>query len=180
MVVNGWDVARDNNRSKSLGGQLALTPAAPLAIYLDGMWGPEQPGNDRNDRALLDVAATLKARWLTLGFNADRGTERFDTDQVGITSAATWSGAAGYLRATITPSFALIARGESFDDRDGVRTGVAQTISEFTLTPELRLTPHLLARADGRVDHSNRAVFEKANGLVRSQPTILFGLIYSF
>ena len=33
-VVNGWDLLRDNNHSKSLGAQIAVTPVAPLS---DGM-----------------------------------------------------------------------------------------------------------------------------------------------
>src|SRR5439155_11826008 len=44
MVVNGWDVARDNNHSKSVGGQIALTPTPAFSLYLNGMWGPERAG----------------------------------------------------------------------------------------------------------------------------------------
>jgi hypothetical protein len=178
MVVNGWDVARDNNHSKSVGAELALTPATPVTIYLNGLWGPERSGNDGDPRTLLDVVATLKAGGrLTLGANADWGT---DQNAVAPGEDAAWSGAAGYVRLTVTPSFALVARGEYFDDRDGVRTGVAQSLSEFTVTPELRLTEHLLVRGDARVDHSNHHVFEKDQGLSQSQPSVLLDVIYSF
>ena len=34
-VVNGWDLLRDNNSSKSVGAQLALTPVAPLQVLLN-------------------------------------------------------------------------------------------------------------------------------------------------
>jgi hypothetical protein len=61
MVVNGWDVARDNNRSKSLGAQIVLTPTPPVSVYLNGLWGPERSGNDGDSRSLFDVEATLKA-----------------------------------------------------------------------------------------------------------------------
>jgi len=178
MVVNGWDVARDNNRSKSVGAQLALTPANAFALYLNGMWGPERSGNDADARTLLDAVATLKSgSRLTLGANAGWGTDR---DAVAPGSDAVWSGAAGYLRLVVNPSFALIARGEFFDDRDGVRTGIVQSLDEFTITPELRLTPHVLVRADARLDRSNHRVFEKNQGLARSQPTVLLDALYSF
>ena len=92
---------------------------------------------------------------------------------------AVWSGIASYVRFSVTPTFAVTLRGESFDD-SGIRTGIDQTLREVTLTPELRLTPSVLIRADARIDRSNRAVFEKDAGFVRSQPTVLFDVIYSF
>jgi len=178
MVVNGWDVARDNNRSKSLGAQLALTPAPSLSVYLNGLWGPERSHDDRDSRALFDMAATLKAgSRLTFAANADWGT---DQNALAAGGDAVWSGVAGYVRFTVTPSLALIARGESFDDRDGVRTGVAQTLSEFTVTPELRLTGHLVVRGDARLDRSNHRVFEQDQGTSQSQPSVLMDVGYSF
>jgi hypothetical protein len=158
---------------------MALTPSGALSLVLNGMWGPERPGNDGDPRTLLDAVATFKAgKRLTLGANGDWGSDR---NAVGPGQDAQWSGAAGYARFTVTPSFALVVRGESFDDRDGFRTGTAQTLSEFTLTPELRLTPHFLVRADARVDRSNHDVFEKSQPLAtNTQSTVLFGVLYSF
>jgi len=155
-----------------------LTPAPPLSVYLNGLWGPERSGNDGDSRTLLDVAATLKAgSRLTLAANADWGTEE---NAVPAGRDALWCGAAGYARFAVTPTFALIARGESFDDRDGVRTGIAQTLGEFTVTPELRLTEHLIVRGDARLDHSNHHVFEKGQSASQSQPSVLMDVIYSF
>jgi hypothetical protein len=178
MVVNGWDVARDNNRSKSVGAQVTLTPAPPLSVYVNGLWGPEQSSNDGDSRTVLDVVVMFKAgSRFTLGANADWGA---DENAAAPVEDAIWSGVAGYVRFTVTPSFALMARGESFDDRDGVRTGIAQTLSELTITPEMRLTEHLLVRADARLDHSNHHVFEKDQGLSETQPTVLLDVSYSF
>jgi putative OmpL-like beta-barrel porin-2 len=178
MVVNGWDVARDNNSAKSVGGQIALTPVPAFSLLLNGMWGPERAGNSGDPRTLLDVVAILKANGrLTLGANADWGT---DQDAVGPGADAEWSGVAGYARFTVTPAFALVARAESFDDHDGSRTGRAQALSEFTLTPELRLTPHLVVRGDARVDRSNHDVFEKSQGFTDTQPTASFAVLYIF
>ena len=41
MVVNGWDLALDNNASKSIGAQLMLKPADPVAFYVNYIGGPE-------------------------------------------------------------------------------------------------------------------------------------------
>jgi hypothetical protein len=71
-------------------------------------------------------------------------------------------------------------RAETFDDRDGVRTGQAQTLSEITLTPELRLTPRFVLRADLRRDLSNHAVFESDSGARDTQTTILVNVLGAF
>jgi hypothetical protein len=55
MVVNGWDNSIDNNRSKSIGGQLAVTPAAGLSMYANYIYGPEQNDNNSNNRSVFPV-----------------------------------------------------------------------------------------------------------------------------
>ncbi len=178
MLVNGWDVARDNNRSKSVGAQIPLTPVAALSVILNAMTGPERTADDADPRTLLDLVAIWKAgARLTLGVNADRGTDRSAVANGG---DAGWSGVAGYLRLGVTAPFALSLRAESFDDRDGARTGTAQSLAGFTATPELRLTPRLVVRGDFRVDRSNRRVFEKAVGFAHDQPTVLIEALYGF
>lgn len=177
MLVNGWDVARDNNRSKSIGAQLALTLTPTVTVYLNGMRGPEETADERDQRTLLDAVILVKPgnRW-TLVANADRGSEQ---RRLPSGENAVWSGIAAYVRFAAAPTFALTLRGESFDD-SGIRTGIDQTLQELTFTPELRLTSSLLIRGDVRVDHSNRMVFEKQNAFTQTQPTVLFDAIYSF
>ena len=177
MVANGWDVAEDNNRSKTVGGQLVLSPAAPLTITLNGMAGAERDGVEGDARTLLDGSAVWKpTERVTLGANGDWGGER---GAVVAGKVARWTGLAGYARGTAGP-LALSLRAESFDDRDGARTGTAQRLTEFTVTPEARLAPHMILRADVRVDHSDRTVFEKRAGSTDSQPTVLLNLLYGF
>ena len=184
LVVNGWDVARDNNHSKSLGWQLALTPSTPLAIYFNGMWGPERAGDDLRDRTALDLVATLRsASGRVVGVNGDWARED-NSPPPGANGIGPpiehWMGIAGYLRNPFTSSFAVTLRGELFDDRDGARTGTAQKVSEFTVTPELRLTPHFLVRSDLRSDHSDHDSFQKGATFTATQTTVLFSVIYHF
>ena len=176
LVVNGWDVATDNNSAKTGGAQLTLTPAPMVSLLLTGLIGAEQPGNDSDLRSVLDGVLTVKA-WpkLSLGLNGDFGHE-----QVPGGGDVSWSGIAGYARWQATPSFALSARGESFDDPDGARTGTQQTLTEGTLTPELRLTPHLVLRGDLRMDHSNHDVFPTSTGAKDTQTTVLVNALVAF
>jgi len=178
MVVNGWDNARDNNRAKSIGAQLTYTPTSTLSLTLNGMTGPEQTGNDTNNRTLLDLVAV----WhpidrVTLGLNVDRGAE---AGAVAAGKTATWKGAALYAKAQLSGTFSLALRGERFDDPDGARTGVAQRLSEITLTPEVHAGKHLIVRGDLRIDHSDRSVFEKESGVTEHQVTVGMNFIYLF
>ena len=75
-----------------------------------------------------------------MAFNLDWGTEEGAAPGGG---SATWWGASGYVRWSVSPAFALALRAEHFDDADGVRTGVVQELREVTLTPEVRVGPHL-------------------------------------
>ena len=178
LVVNGCDLARDNNRSKSLGGQVTVAPSPGLTLLIGGMIGPEQSNNDSNDRALVDVVAIFRpeAR-TTFGFNADWASE---AGLAGPGSTSRWSGYAAYLRQDTGRGFAMTLRAETFRDFAG-RAGLTSELSEFTLTPELRLTPQLLVRADLRVDRAAEAVFPREEGgLEKSQPTVLLNLLGSF
>ncbi len=178
MVANGWDDVQDNNRGKTVHVQLGLAPSGRLAILLNGIAGPEQNDDDVHYRDVLDVVATWKPSdpW-SLGFNGDWGRE---TAAAPGGRMAVWLGAAGYARLAPAKWFALSFRAERFEDRDGARTGVAQTLSEVTLTPEVKLGAACLVRGDLRLDVSDRAVYEAPGGARRTQPTVSVNALYHF
>jgi hypothetical protein len=57
---------------------------------------------------------------------------------------------------------------------------VSQSINEVTLTPEVRIGPATIARADLRVDHSTAAVFFTHDGFRQRQRTILVSMLHHF
>ena len=178
MVANGWDDVRDNNRGKTVHLQLGITPTSRLAILLNGIAGPEQDNDNRHVREVLDVVATWKpSERLSLGFGGDWGREEAAAPGG---QTADWRGVAGYLRFAPGPRFAVSLRAETFEDRDGARTGTAQTLAEFTLTPELRLGSSCVVRGDLRLDRSDHAIFEGRSGMRRTQPTVSVNALYHF
>ncbi len=204
MLVNGWDNVIDNNAAKSFGVFLAITPVAPLQIYLNYIGGPEQANDNTDFRHLADVGVVYKptARW-SFTLNADYGfdanaikpapmvptamnpnpmmTPDAGTAAAGVTSDAQWVGVAAYIRAQATKRFALVLRGEAFWDLDGYRTGTAQRLLEATLTPEFRVTDAIVVRADLRIDNSDQPVFQRSDGLMRHyQPTLGINALYVF
>ena len=177
MFANGWDVVKDNN-SKSLGAQLIFTPSKTVTVFANYMVGPERSGTEGDPRNIVDVNAQWKITDRTvLTVDVVYGSE---ANAVTHGRTAMWNGFVGYARFGLSDSFALILRGELFNDRDGARTGVAQKLKGITLTPELKVSSHLLVRADLRIDWSNHDVFEEKEGLTGSQPTGLLNIIYAF
>ena len=181
-VVNGWDLLRDNNHSKSVGAQLALTPVAPLSVLLNWIGGPELPGDNHTNRNVFDLVAILKptAR-LTFGVNGDYGKEN-GTSLVNPGSDATWKGIAGYGTFALTDKFSVALRAETFHDEDGVRlaTGTRATLSEGTFTPAYKFTDHVLLRGEVRFDKANQPLFTKQAILADKQGTVGANVIFVY
>lgn len=161
MVANGWDNVKDSNDGKTIGAQLAAV-IGPANAWLNYVGGPEQAGEDGNFRHVVDVIATVKPiDIVTLGVNGDLGWEK---DGV-MTGDAMWMGAALYGRWDATAKVSLALRGEVFKDRDGARTGTAQTLIEGTLSPAVKLGDNVVLRGDLRIDSSNETPFMTSDGM---------------
>jgi len=181
-VVNGWDLLRDNNRSKSVGAQLTLTPVAPLSVLLNWIGGAEIANDNHTNRNVFDVVAILKpTKTLTFGVNGDYGIEN-GTGTVNPGSDATWKGIAGYATLALTNKFSVALRGETFHDEDGVRlgTGTRATMSEGTFTPTYKFTDHVLLRGEVRYDTANQPIFAKRGTLSDKQTTVGANVIFVY
>jgi hypothetical protein len=181
-VVNGWDLVRDNNHSKSVGAQLALTPVAPLSFLLNWIGGPELAGNNHSNRNVFDLVAILKpTAGLTLGVNGDYGKEN-GTSLVNPGSDAIWKGIAGYATLALTDKFSVGLRGETFHDEDGVRlgTGTKATLSEGTFTPAYKFTDHVLLRGEVRYDKADQPILTKRATFADKQTTVGVNVIFVY
>jgi hypothetical protein len=181
-VVNGWDLVRDNNRSKSVAAQLTLTPVAPLSLFLNWIGGPELAGNNHTNRNVFDLVAILKPTTrLTLGLNGDYGKEG-GTSLVTPGSDATWKGIAGYATLGLSDKFSVALRGETLHDDGGVRlgTGTKATLSEGTFTPAYKVTDHVLLRGEVRYDKANQPILAKRATFSDKQTTVGVNLIFAY
>ncbi len=181
-VVNGWDLLRDNNHSKSLGAQIAVTPVAPLSLIVNWIGGPELENDNHTKRNVFDLIAILKpTSWLTLGVNGDYGFED-GTSAANPGSNAKWKGIAGYATLAVTDKFSVALRGETFHDEDGVRlgTGTRTTLSEGTLTPAFKFTDHVLLRGEVRYDKANQPILTKRGTLADKQTTVGANVIFVY
>jgi hypothetical protein len=173
-IVNGWDDSTDNNKGKSYGVSVSYAPAELFSIVVNGMTGPEQDNINNNERSLLDVVATIKpVKNLSLIVNTDNAREQNIAAAGG---AATWSGVAGIVKYDFNEKYSLAVRGETFGDKEGVRTGTAQRLKEITVTPEIRLNGGLILRPEYRHDSSSQSAFD--NATKQSQNTLALGVMY--
>jgi hypothetical protein len=171
-IVNGWDNATDNNTGKCFGTSINISAGDPFSAYFNYMQGPESDNNNHDQRSLIDLVATIKpVKPLSLILNYDDGKQ----DNSGASSVK-WSGFAGIVKYDFNDTYSLSVRGESFDDKDGFRTGTAQKLTEVTVTPEIRLAGGLILRPEYRHDSSDKQSFD--NGTKKSQDTIALGAMY--
>jgi hypothetical protein len=175
FVVNGWDNASDNNRGKSLGLSVGLTPAEIFSAGINVLQGPEQTDNSSNMRTLVDLVATIKpTKKLAIILNYDDGKE-----QKALAGAdVKWSGISGIVKYDFTDTYSLALRAEAFDDKDGYRTGVKQKLTEVTISPEIKLDGGLILKPEYRHDSSDKESFY--NGTKKSQDTLALGVMYSW
>ncbi len=185
-VVNGWDNVKDNNDAKSWIFQGRLTPCDFFTTAAVLMFGPEQTGDNSNNRGILDLTATVTQKInednsISVTGNYDFGWE----DGVGAVGYTEWYGFAGYVRYDYKKFFAAI-RGEIFVDQDGTRTGLTATngggaVAEFTGTLAYRVSEPLLVRAEYRYDKADQPVFEQ-RGVVETNNmhTVSMDLLFTF
>jgi hypothetical protein len=180
-AVNGWDVFNDNNKGKTFGTSFVVKPIEPLTMNLGLMYGPEQSDNSSHYRFLVDWVGTLKAsKKLTFVLNADFANEEKDPLNGGKNSR--WYGVAGYAKYDFTDWFSTSIRAEFFCDKDGVRTGIRQNLTEITITPEFRIVKNLLVRPEYRHDWSNKNGFDSKNTTFnkKTQDTLSVGIMYTW
>jgi hypothetical protein len=180
-LVNGWDVSDDNNKGKSIGASFVVTPVDPVQLTFNFMSGPEQTDNNSNNRFLFDWIGIFKAtKKLTFMANVDYGGEENTPKNGGNNSK--WYGVAGYAKYEFSDVFSASIRGEYFDDKNGVRTGIAQKLKEITLTAEFKIAKDLLVRPEYRHDWSDQNSFDSKNATFskKTQDTVALGAMYTW
>jgi hypothetical protein len=157
-AVNRWesetthDPFDDNNRDKTFGGRIGLTPFPTRGLLnfgIGGFAGPEQEDTDRNTRWVIDADATWSplARLLFALEAVYGGEDQVSMRQRGLPFAApaavkdaNWWGFYLLTHYDVYDWLGLNARYGFFDDMDGGRTGVAQRLWSATLGPVFHLS----------------------------------------
>ncbi|HEV3111907.1 MAG TPA: outer membrane beta-barrel protein [Candidatus Binataceae bacterium] len=217
-VNNGWDDPSDSNDGKTVEGELSITPTANLSILINGTYGPEQAIHGNSKRGAIDPVVTwhtplkglqLIGEYLYATESAPIAVSAFPTSQGNMLNGVSefnrgtdWQGAAGYAVYDFNDNIEFASRFEWFRDSEGTRTGLRQTLFEFTetLNYKVPLVNGLLARLEYRHDASSANPFYSNDPLIPAtlgvpctsaatcapshtysgQDTLLAAAIYSF
>lgn len=176
QLVNGWNHFLNGNGWRTVAATSELT-FKRWGLYQDYYYGPEHVNGALRPRGLYDVTflGTVTSQ-LKLDVNVDAGYQRAPS------ATATWHGIAGSLQWTPTVRIAISPRYEWFHDVEGFTTGTPQHLQEVTLTGDYSVHRGLTARAEFRLDHSDKNVFPRGMAMILSQQqsTVLLSLIATF
>jgi len=192
---NGWDVLKESaaantatdgkiasGKTLELGANGNITKDLALAaVYYTG---DENSGPTVDKRNLLDLVLTFNATdKLSFVLNYDQAEQK---KALSGNRTAKWSGIAAYVNYKINDLWRLSFRTESFNDKDGYRTGVnsdtgGQKWKENTLTLAYLPTKNVELRGEVRRDSSNVSSFNYADGTTKkSQNSLGLEAIYKF
>jgi len=202
-LVNGAQQSEDFNGAKSQNVEIVVKPSKTVtwtANYYTGNENlnvspiynptlptqPTQPGlpttaiipSPGGRLQIVDTYAAWNATpRLTLAGEADYAVRRFSEN--GAPSRVT--GGAAYAHYQLG-KFGMAARAEYLNDRNGLFSGVAQSLKETTATADYLLGSSFLVRGEWRRDFSNQPFFltSQANLLKKEQNTATLGLIWWF
>jgi hypothetical protein len=158
-AVNRWEAETthdpfdDNNRDKSFGGRLGITPFPGqrlLNFGVGGWWGPEQRNDTGHARWIIDLDATWTPlpRLLLAGEFVYGGESGVRFRERGIPFAAPavanadvrWWGFYALAHYDVFEWLGLTFRYGFFRDDDAARTGVEQTLQSWTIAPVFHLS----------------------------------------
>ncbi len=192
-VNNGWDDVSANNDGQTVEAQLTLIPNSQISAVVNGIFGPQQVNRGSSTRGVIDPIVTWKTPIPGLQL-IDEYMYADETGPVSVTpflnshpnplslfpagpnGTATinhgvhWQGNAAYIVYDLNENLEFATRGEWFDDPNGARTGLAQSLGEFTQTVNYKLpgVQGLLARLEYRHDISGQKPFYSNDGWVTS------------
>ncbi len=175
IVSNGADLDTDNNKSKTAALYGVWSPSLAAHAGLGVIRGDEQAGDSSHARTTmvgtLLMQPTARTVWGGEGVAGEE--EGLDSDG----RKARWSALSLFAHHRFAGRWAGTVRAEVVRDRNGARTGTAQTLSSLTLSPQylvgggfygvfryldrtsLRL-PQFALRLDLRGDRSTAPVFQ--------------------
>ncbi len=188
-INQGWDQFKDSNNDKTIELQALYTPSKTVSLAATVYAGKENLGiygsvtPEKGSRNLLDLLGTFNLNdQTTLVLNFDYGTQDGIPTLTGGTSKATWQGLAGYVNYAINDQWKLSFRAETFDDKDGARTGLAQKWNEVTLTAAYLPSKNWELRGEIRKDSSDKDSFVDSNGSTLKSNQNSFGIeaLYKF
>ncbi|MFC1852271.1 outer membrane beta-barrel protein [candidate division CSSED10-310 bacterium] len=177
-LVNGWDNNVDNNDELTIGGRLGIRPLEGINIGFSSIYGSETE-DVTQDRMVFDIDGSIALfRNLLIGFEWNQGSERKVLPDG---EDGQWSGFLVMMNYNLNDHLGFTVRYDMFDDEDGLRTGIKQTVTSYTLTSLITLSKGASILIDYRRDESDEYVFyDKDDDLCKCSQALVLEFLYCF
>ncbi len=168
-AANGWDLIYDDNKDKTLGGRLGLTPVEGVNVglsYITGKEGSDAGEGQTSNLSVMDIDLTITmVENLIIGAEFNSGVfEGMSAVKTG--DDATWTGFLVMANYAFTDKVALTLRYDQFHDAGGARLGggVDETRGAFTVSPSYAVADGFNVLAEYRLSTSDKKTFTGADG----------------
>lgn len=161
-----------DTKKKMVGGQLSYV-SGPFKIYVNGLSGK---GADSTLATTFDITTSYQVtEKFGAGFNFITQSLSKESDK------ASWNGSALYLNYAFSPKFTLAARGELFNDKDGVKyIATDNTITAFTLSGNIKIDAFTIV-PEIRFDSAKQTIWIDDAGKAKdSELSFILAAIYKF
>ncbi|MBI3610683.1 MAG: porin [Nitrospirae bacterium] len=190
-VYNGWNNVVENNKMKTYGAEIGITPIKQLPIVLNWI-GPEECTDPAacssrfTNKQVYDAIVTFNPiDALSFMVNYDYGSQK---DRMAPSQKTLkYSGVAAYARWKVDTCNTVALRYEMVNDKDNLMffgtTPNGNKVRELTVTGEHTIAKNLLTRLEFRNDKSDDKIYEDKDGLFTkkdSQSRAVLGVVYMF
>lgn len=165
--VNGWDLVKDDNKKKSIGGRIGLTPTEKLNIGFSYITGKEGEAEDRKYAADIDLTYNVTDS-LLIGAEYNLGSQSDFIKEVGDSPTdANWNGFLIMCNYSFNDKIGLTVRYDQLEDEDQLifDNDVAETRKAVTIAPSYRITENLSSLFEYKSSSSDYAeAYEDSDG----------------
>ncbi len=180
-IVNNWDAIYDNNRFKTIMGQIAITPASKkVSVYINYLGGKEdflrdttlaanisyyQKDTVGSFKQMIDLVGNFQiTEKLYVGVNAALGFKSKMPDTSDTTGKKTktenWGGVALYINYQLHRCVGLGIRAELFDNTSGLQYIGKTDVTSYTATLPIKLNgDNILFKPEFRIDMYKKREF---------------------
>jgi hypothetical protein len=173
LVLNGWQVIRDNNDNKGIGTQIQFRPVENVLLNSSTYFGEgyNQPDSLKTDRIFHDFYCVVD--WstnLSSSITIDNGWQEFMSDE----EFHTWWGTSFVTKYNFSSKVSLAGRIEYYDDPDNI---IISATNEFkttgcSLNLDYKPVNSILFRIEGKMFNASEEIFIKDNEMKNSEMTI--------
>jgi hypothetical protein len=167
-ITRGWNQSlKDNNGAIDFLGEVSWTPTANDTVIVNASEGPQATGDCGDYWTVLDFIYTHKFNdKLSMTVNADYG----DAPHALHPKSAQWGGVAVYGQYVMSDYVTFNARGEWYDDYNGLTLGAVPYLSVYEATLGATITPmpandilkNFQVRPEIRFDYADHKAFDFA------------------